>query len=163
MNWPQRKGKNAPRWKGGIRQRQHALMLYQPEHPYNNEGYVFVYRLIVEAVLQKYLAPKHPIHHVDGDSTNNVTNNFVVCEDNAYHKLLHVRTEALKATGNANSRKCAFCGEWILPDIEGVNYYKRKRKCGWSIRFVHKKCERSYDKARRASKTKGGEKESESE
>lgn len=65
---------------------------------------------IVERVLGKVLPPGVQVHHVDEDRGNNGHENLVVCPDSAYHKLLHVRTAALDACGNANYRKCRFCG-----------------------------------------------------
>lgn len=50
------------------------------------------------------------VHHVDGDGTNNTRSNLVVCQDRAYHKLLHVRTRIVRAGGNPNTQKmCGTC------------------------------------------------------
>lgn len=35
---------------------------------------------------------------------------------NADHHLLHIRTEALDATGNANARKCKYCHIYDVPE-----------------------------------------------
>ena len=72
-------------------------------------------RLIVERVLGRPLAPKTQVHHVSKNKTDNNNNNLVVCLDQAYHKLLHRRTEALEACGNANWRKCQHCQQWDAP------------------------------------------------
>jgi len=48
-----------------------------------------LYRHIAEKALGHPLPPKAEIHHVDGDPLNNEPSNLVICEDRAYHLLLH--------------------------------------------------------------------------
>lgn len=67
------------------------------------------HRLIVERILGRQLPPKAVVHHVDENRLNNDPHNFVVCPDTKYHSLLHTRMNALRASGNANWRKCYFC------------------------------------------------------
>ena len=62
-------------------------------HTVNNKA---VHRTIAEKALGKPLDSKHPVHHVDGDKTNNANSNLVICEDNAYHSLLHKRQRDLE-------------------------------------------------------------------
>lgn len=76
----------------------------------------YEHRILAQRVLGRPLPPKAEVHHVDGDRNNNTPSNLVICPDHAYHALLHLRTEALKATGNANSRKCTFCKRWDVPE-----------------------------------------------
>lgn len=68
------------------------------------EGYVRVlidgkmYRqhvLLAEKALGKQLPKGAVVHHVDGNGTNNDTNNLVICQDQNYHLLLHRRAEML--------------------------------------------------------------------
>lgn len=50
------------------------------------------------------------ITSIDGDHLNNANSNLVICQDAAYHKLLHVRTRIVKAGGNPNTEKiCCAC------------------------------------------------------
>ena len=66
-------------------------MCWAPDHPNAQRGYVREHVLIVERALGKVLAPKHPVHHFDGDKHNNSNKNLVVCEDQSYHMLLERR------------------------------------------------------------------------
>ena len=85
-----------------------------------NGGYVYrwvggrdvsEHRLVVERVLGRTLPTKVHIHHVDENRKNNSNRNLVVCEDIAYHKLLHFRASLIKAGANPNTeRVCKACG-----------------------------------------------------
>ena len=61
-------------------------------------------------------APGHPlprgavVHHVDENKQNNANANLVICQDHAYHMLLHARMRVVKAGGNPNTERwCAGC------------------------------------------------------
>jgi hypothetical protein len=81
------------------------------------------HREIAERALGKKLPKGVHVHHFDGDRSNNVPTNLVVCPSAAYHFLLHARIEAYQATGDANKRKCAHCGQW--DDQENISFYFR--------------------------------------
>lgn len=82
----------------------------------NKHGYVLEHILVAEKALGKYLPPGAVVHHVDEDKSNNVPSNLVICEDDAYHQLLHSRMRAYAATGDANAKRCGDCGWWMKPD-----------------------------------------------
>lgn len=70
---------------------------------------------IAESALGKPLTKGVEVHHFNEDKSDNSPGNLVVCPDHAYHALLHLRSDALKASGNADYRRCTFCKEWDAP------------------------------------------------
>lgn len=86
------------------------------DHPRaTKKGYVLQHVLVVERVLGKYLPVKAAVHHVNGDPGDNRPQNLVVCEDNIFHKFLHLRQKALEACGHPHWRRCGFCKKWDDP------------------------------------------------
>ena len=69
-------------------------------------GYMMVGRhtkehvAIVEQVIGKKLPSGSEVHHGNLIRHDNRNANLVLCEDRTYHRLLHRRTHALRATGN---------------------------------------------------------------
>lgn len=127
-------GHNKSRWKGGRTTSGHGYILIN-RHGHikaNGSGQVLEHILVAEKVLGTSLPQGCVVHHLDGDGTNNRNDNLVICQDNNYHKLLHVRTRALKACGNPNWRKCRICKTYDNPEImykEKTSY--RHYKCHW--------------------------------
>lgn len=98
------------------------------------------HRQIVEEVLGRKLPSRVEVHHVDGGFLNNAKTNLVVCQDRAYHMLLHRRTRALDECGNANWRKCPFCKKYDDP-VDMVSHGVNNMK-------VHASCRQAYYKVR---------------
>ncbi len=106
----------------------------------NRDGYVAEHRLIVEQAIGRFLAPRHPVHHVDNNPANNKNCNLVACEDQAYHKLLHQREAALIACGNANALHCDLCHSFERQEeIRAYSYRKGRGRYG-----RHLSCNRDY-------------------
>lgn len=92
-------GSAHPRWNGGkfvvkSRNKQYVLVSAYG-HPRNKKGRVFEHILKAEKALGKYLPVNAVIHHIDEDGLNNSNDNLVVCEDNAYHQLIHAKMRRL--------------------------------------------------------------------
>jgi hypothetical protein len=62
----------------------------------------YVHRVIVEEALRKKLPVGAVVHHIDYDRTNNNTNNLIVCQNQAYHKLLHALQRVVDLGGDPN-------------------------------------------------------------
>lgn len=99
----------------------------------------FEHVLIAEKALGRTLPKEVQVHHFDYNKQNNSRRNLVICPNAAYHKLLHVRTDALNATGNPNARKCSRCKQYDL--LENLKVYEGKRTI-----IVHPACARKYQK-----------------
>lgn len=128
------------RYKNGRIERNGYILIRMPEHPgADQKGYVKEHRLICEQALGKPLPYGSVPHHIDGDGTNNSHDNLVLCQDTAYHKLIHRRTSALKECGNADWLKCRYCGRYDSPD-------NIKESSGW---FHHNGCVNEYNRKRK--------------
>lgn len=78
--------------------------------PQTIAGTKTVHSLIAERALGRPLPRGAEVHHVDGNRQNNAHANLVICQDKAYHKLLHVRARIVRAGGNPNTEKiCCAC------------------------------------------------------
>lgn len=98
--------------------------------------------LVVERILGKPLPPGAQVHHVDYDRTHNAPGNLVVCPDQAYHRLLHRRTDALDACGNPNWMPCRFCRQYDDP----LNLYVAPD----GVHAYHRSCSAEYARNHRA-------------
>jgi hypothetical protein len=81
-----RSGEDHPEWKGGRILISGYWYIYAPDHPYSTkQNRVAEHRLVVEKKIGRYLLPGEVVHHIDGDSQNNVPENLVLFENNASH------------------------------------------------------------------------------
>ena len=128
-----KKGMKGNNWKGGISMASGYRRIWQPDHPRANPNYVFEHIVIAERVLGKPLPPGAEVHH-HGERNDNTQ--IVICQDRAYHFLLHQRMRALKACGHASWRKCVFCTQYDKPENLHINGDYR----------YHKHCARRYSR-----------------
>ena len=98
-------------------------------------------RVYAEKILGKKLPKKSVIHHVDGDPARHI-GNIVICENQAYHRLLHTRMNALRKSGNPDYRPCKFCHKH--DDVNNLVVDCRSH--------FHRTCRREYDNERYAQK-----------
>jgi len=139
------KGPNHPNWLGGLRLTGSGYIeVLQREHPRaGSSGYVRSHLLLAERALGKPVVPPMQVHHVNFCRDDNRPGNIVLCQDQAYHRLLHTRTKAIHATGNPQARQCKFCKEWGT-DLQEMNKYGRTP--------YHKHCRNESLRNRRLSK-----------
>jgi hypothetical protein len=114
-----------------------------PRHyPYKNG--IKAHILVATKALGRTLPERSHVHHVNENRQDYSNQNLVICQDKSYHRLLHYRSNAYNATGNADSRKCDYCKQWELPDspnIEGCS------NTLYPYQFRHKKCQQYASKA----------------
>ncbi len=105
-----------PRWKGGKISSLGYRWVRQPGHPRAHaNGYILEHVLVASRALGKPVPRGCPVHHVNGIGIDNTPSNLVVCQDQRYHRLLHIRARALKATGDPCQRRCGLCKTWDDP------------------------------------------------
>lgn len=82
------------------------------------------------------------VHHVNGNGRDNRPGNLVVCQDAAYHALLHKRQRALKECGCADWVRCRHCRQWGPPSTMWT--------CSTRPAITHhSKCDAAYQRAAR--------------
>lgn len=65
---------------------------------------------VAEKALGRRLPDGAQVHHVDEDRRNSANRNLVICQDQAFHHLLHVRARVVRAGGDPNTQRfCAVC------------------------------------------------------
>jgi hypothetical protein len=76
-------------------------------------GYVLAHILLAERAVGHRLPSKAVVHHPEHNRYRN--NSLVICENHAYHRLLHIRERALKLCGHANWKQCQYCHKFDDP------------------------------------------------
>lgn len=99
--------------------------------------HVLEHHVVVQQVIGKPLPPGAVVHHINGNPSDNRPANLVVCEDSTYHKLLHRRERALRASGHADWLQCNMCHRH---DDPRRMYVKPGRFNGY-----HRECRRQRD------------------
>ncbi len=78
------------------------------------------------------------IHHHDENKTNNANTNLVICESNAYHRILHTNMRILAAGGNPFIQKiCSSCRE-----VKDRSSFGRVARNGDGLSCYCKNCSR---------------------
>jgi hypothetical protein len=92
--------------------------------------------VVAEKALGKSLPAGAIVHHVDHNGQNNAPTNLVICPDQTYHKLIHLRERALDESGDPDKRKCIHCQQYDAQrNLSSTGAGKRSGQ-----RFYHKAC-----------------------
>lgn len=121
----------------------------------HGDGYLSIYlkrKSVLEhiAIAEKAIGRTMPkgaqVHHVNGDRGDNTNSNLVICQDSAYHQLLHKRERAFDACGNADYLKCPHCKQWDSP----TNMYVSPNGATQEHRYCGNEYRKAYYKKQRA-------------
>ena len=117
--------------------------LVVPRH----SGQAHLHRLRAERALGKPLPPLAVVHHADGSIRDEAP--LVICENRAYHNLLHARMRVKAAGGDPNTQAlCSVCRE--VKPFEAFSLNKallRTNRVGRHDRC--KVCRADYERRRR--------------
>lgn len=126
----------------------HKSALAQPvRHPRRqviNGQIRYSHVLNAEQALGKPLPPKAVVHHVDSNRWNNANTNLVICQDQHYHMLIHVRTRIVRAGGNPNTQKICCCCKQMLVYAN----FCQSRRCNDGLHETCRECQKIYRESR---------------
>lgn len=139
-------GKLNQQWRGGTTTVMGYIRRMCHDHPRADvNGYVLEHILVAEKAIGRWLPKTAEMHHVNECKHDNRNENLVICEDRAYHQLLHTRLKAYQGTGSVDGLKCCHCKKWGLPNDGDFSIPKRKRSDAF-----HRSCNSKVSAARRA-------------
>lgn len=106
-------GENHWRWKGGrnVSKGHIQITVGKGNHPRADaRGRVFEHILVAEKILGRCLPNNAVVHHINERKDDNRPENLIICQDGAYHKLIHARTRIVNRGGDPNTHKiCCKC------------------------------------------------------
>lgn len=120
------RGAGNPKWRGGqFENGQGYTYRYCPDHPFaTKDGYVMEHRLVMEAVVGRYLTPEEQVHHRNGLKSDNRPENL---------ELMPSVVEHRKAHADYQPDTCANCGAALERSIAHRRNHGRavcSLKCG---------------------------------
>lgn len=114
----------------------------------NSSGWTREHIVIADRALGRPCPPGVVVHHYNGKADHL---SLVICENQAYHKLLERRERARDGCGNPSWRKCEICLLYDAPESLAINDGALR---GGRIRnrAYHKSCASARMRARHARK-----------
>lgn len=121
---------------------------------YPTEGHKRMHVIVAERALGKPLPKQAEVHHVNEDRGDYRNCNLIICENRAYHSLLHYRTRALDEAGNSDAMKCGYCGQWDTRNNPDMRDRSTPQK---AQRYWHQSCfnKRSLERYHERHKERG--------
>ena len=75
-----KKGAGNPNFSGGrYMDDKGYIRVLATDHPFNNRGYVYEHRLVIEKMIERYLQPWETVHHINEIKIDNRVDNLYVC------------------------------------------------------------------------------------
>lgn len=140
------RGASSGSWAGGKTMSGGYKKVLVHGHPRaDNNNYVLEHILITESALGKRLPLGAEVHHFNEDKCDNSRGNLVICQDRAYHKLLHMRRRAAMACGHPDWRLCGRCKSYDSQDNMVACLVRQSRS---STVFAHSSCLKNYYRQR---------------
>ena len=102
------------------------------------------HRVKAERALGRPLPEGVEVHHADGTFSDQST--LVICQDRAYHQLLHVRMRIKAAGGNPNTD--AICS--VCKQVKTQSEFHKNRNTRLGLSVQCKQCLREYQVSRKA-------------
>lgn len=101
----------------------------------HSDGYD--HRQIAEVAIGRALPDGAEVHHLNGDGTDNRSENLIILQNRAEHMAMHYRERAYDESGFAHYVKCEYCKQY---DDPANNMYTATRPNGAGFRARHRKC-----------------------
>lgn len=119
----------------GTRKAHHTGYVYS----FTNGREKSVHVIIAERALGKPLPEQAVVHHANENKSDNRNRNLVICENELYHKLLHIRLEAFSTTGDPHQRRCHVCKRYDM--LENLSVINKLRPSGKRyLSYYHRRC-----------------------
>ena len=112
----------------------------RPTKGYRVVGETRIHRVRAERALGKSLPPEAVVHHADGSKGDD--SQLVICQDQAYHLLLHARMSVVSRGGNPNTEKICHTCQVLQPK----SAFCRNQSEGDGLNGQCRSCKAQYDR-----------------